>query len=407
MANKKQQELDFYDWQGVNREGRTLSGEIQAKTIILAKVSLSKQGITVKKIKKRSSSIFSQSGRSIKSADITLLTRQLSTMLQAGIPLLQSFDIIAKGQTKVRMRALVNSLKRDLETGITLSETFKREPLYFNELYCNLVAAGESSGSLETMLANIASYREKIESIKRKIKKALLYPSIVVIVGIVVSAILLIFVVPQFETLFKGFGATLPAFTMMVIYLSRLVQGYWYIVLGVAAILIFSIIYSHKHSPAARYFMERSLLKIPVIGRLLHHAAIARFARTLSITFAAGMPLYDALKLVEGATGNVLYGEATHKIREDVSTGVTMKTAMTTVDLFPNMVVQMVSIGEETGTLEKMLGRVADHYETEVDAVVDNLSTLIEPVIICVLGVLVGGLVIAMYLPIFKLGSVV
>jgi type IV pilus assembly protein PilC len=331
----------------------------------------------------------------------------MATMIQAGIPLVQSFDIVAKGQENNRMKDLIQNVKHDVESGLTLTEALKKHPRYFNDLFSNLVDAGERSGSLDIMLGKIANYQEKIETIKKKIKKALTYPIAVLIVALLVSTGLLLFVVPQFEAIFKGFGANLPALTRAVVDMSNWVQKYWYVVLAIIAGSITGLIYAKRHSPTFVREADRISLKLPVIGTILEKAAIARFARTLSITFAAGLPLVEALNAVAGATGNIMFSEATDKIREEVSIGQQMHLAMENTHLFPNMVIQMVAIGEESGALEQMLGKVADFYEEEVDAAVDSLSSLLEPIIMCILGVLVGGLVVAMYLPIFKLGSVV
>lgn len=396
-----------YQWQGVNQSGDKISGEIDAQSVAVAKIELRKQGVIARKITKKRASLFGGRQRKIKQADITIFSRQMATMIESGIPLVQSFDIVAKGQTNKRMQELIEAVKKDVESGLTLSESLGKHPAYFNELYCNLVDAGEKSGSLDVMLDKVASYKEKVETIKKKIKKALTYPMAVMAVAFLVTAGLLIFVVPQFESLFEGFGADLPALTRGVITMSEIFQAYWYLIFGVLGALIYAFIYARKHSMRFAHTVDRYLLKLPVVGSILEKAAIARFARTLSITFAAGLPLVDALKSVAGATGNILYSEATDSIREEVSNGQQMQLAMQQTNLFPNMVVQMVAIGEESGALEKMLSKVASFYEEEVDNAVDSLSSLLEPIIMAILGVLVGGLVVAMYLPIFKLGSVV
>jgi type IV pilus assembly protein PilC len=331
----------------------------------------------------------------------------MSTMMESGIPLIQSFDIVAKGQVNEKMTNLILEIKTSVESGLTLAESLKKHPDYFNDLYCNLIDAGEQSGALEIMLDNLASYKEKVESIKKKIKKALFYPIAVLIIAFLVSAALLIFVVPQFEELFKGFGADLPGLTRVVIDMSEFFQAYWYLIFGILVGLGWGFIYLKKNSTAFAYQLDKFSLKFPIIGQILQKAAIARFSRTLSITFAAGMPLVDALKSVSGATGNILYADATRQIKEEVSTGQQMQFAMKKTNLFPNMVIQMIAIGEESGSLESMLLKVADFYEEEVDAAVDALSSLLEPLIMAVLGVMVGGLVVAMYMPIFKLGAVV
>ncbi|WP_131783008.1 type II secretion system F family protein [Legionella gresilensis] len=405
--DKTKTTVDTYRWEGVNRSGQKVSGLIESNSIAIAKASLRKQGIITNKVIKKRKSLFDKKNRKITTADITAFTRQLATMLNAGIPLIQSFDIIARGQTNQKVKTLIEEIKKDVESGLTLTEALKKHPKFFNELYYNLVDAGEKSGSLDIMLAKIATYKEKIERIKKKIKKALTYPIAVIVIAFLVTAALLIFVVPQFESLFKGFGADLPALTRGVISLSEFFQAYWYIIFGVIGIAIFAFIRAKNTSPQFAHTIDRLMLKFPIIGTILQKAAIARFARTLSITFAAGLPLVDALRAVAGATGNILYAQATDKIREEVSNGQQIRVAMDNTHLFPSMVVQMIAIGEESGALEQMLSKVADFYEEEVDNAVDSLSSLIEPIIMSILGILVGGLVVAMYLPIFKLGSVV
>lgn len=396
-----------FQYEGINRSGEKTKGEIEARSLAIAKADLRRQGIITKKVIKKRKSLFDRANKKITQADITVFSRQLATMIEAGIPLVQSFDIVAKGQSNKRVQDLINTIKNDVETGLTLAESLAKHPAYFNDLFCNLVDAGEKSGSLEVMLNKVATYKEKIESIKKKIKKALTYPIAVMVIAFLVTAGLLIFVVPQFESLFQGFGADLPAMTRMVIRLSETFQAYWYIIFGVLALAVYAFIYAKNHSPNFAQGVDRVMLKFPVIGPILEKAAIARFSRTLSITFAAGLPLVDALKSVAGATGNILFAKATDKIREEVSTGQQMQLAMENTHMFPNMVVQMVAIGEESGALEQMLSKVADFYEEEVDNAVDSLSSLLEPLIMAILGILVGGLVVAMYLPIFKLGSVV
>ncbi|WP_454780743.1 type II secretion system F family protein [Legionella sp. WA2022007384] len=396
-----------FHYTGVNKAAQQINGDIEARSVALAKVELRRQGIVVHKIAKKRPPFFSLKNKKIKSGDITVFSRQLATMIESGIPLVQSFDIVAKGQSNKRFKELIETIKRDVETGLTLSESLQKFPAHFNELFCNLVEAGEKSGSLDIMLDKVATYKEKIETIKKKIKKALTYPLAVLVVAFLVTAGLLIFVVPQFEALFKGFGADLPAMTQAVVSMSKVFQSYWYLIFGVLGGGIYAFIYAEKHSPQFAQNVDRTLLKIPVIGPIIEKAAIARFARTLSITFAAGLPLVEALKSVAGATGNIIFAKATDNIREEVSTGQQMNKAMENTQLFPNMVIQMVAIGEESGALEKMLSKVADFYEEDVDNAVDSLSSLLEPIIMCVLGVLVGGLVVAMYLPIFKLGSAI
>lgn len=396
-----------FHYTGVNKAAQKINGDIEARSLALAKVELRRQGVIVNKIAKKRAPLFSLKNRKIKSGDITVFSRQLATMIESGIPLVQSFDIVAKGQSNKRFKELIENIKGDVETGLTLAEALKKYPALFNELFCNLVDAGEKSGSLDIMLDKVATYKEKIETIKKKIRKALTYPLAVLVVAFIVTAGLLIFVVPQFEALFKGFGADLPALTQAVVSMSKFFQSYWYLIFGVLAGGIYAFIYALKHSSQFAQNVDRTLLKLPVIGPIVEKAAIARFSRTLSITFAAGLPLVEALKSVAGATGNIIFAKATDTIREEVSTGQQMNKAMENTQLFPNMVIQMVSIGEESGALEKMLSKVADFYEEDVDSAVDSLSSLLEPIIMTVLGVLVGGLVIAMYLPIFKLGSAI
>ncbi|MCW8400342.1 type II secretion system F family protein [Legionella sp. PATHC038] len=396
-----------FHYTGVNKAAQKINGDIDARSLALAKVELRRQGIIVSKIAKKRAPFFNFKSKKIKSGDITVFSRQLATMIESGIPLVQSFDIVAKGQSNKRLKELIENIKHDVETGLTLSEALMKHPAHFNELFCNLVEAGEKSGSLDIMLDKVATYKEKIETIKKKIKKALTYPMAVMVVALIVTTGLLIFVVPQFESLFKGFGADLPAMTQAVVSMSKFFQSFWYLIFGALGGGIYAFIYAEKHSPQFAQNVDRTLLKLPVIGPIIEKAAIARFSRTLSITFAAGLPLVEALKSVAGATGNIIFAKATDQIREEVSTGQQMNKAMENTQLFPNMVIQMVAIGEESGALEKMLSKVADFYEEDVDNAVDSLSSLLEPVIMVVLGVLVGGLVVAMYLPIFKLGSAI
>src|SRR5690606_2977482 len=351
-------------------------------------------------------SLFS-AGKKITPMDIALFTRQMATMMKAGVPLLQSFDIIGEGFDNPNMRKLVDEIKQEVAAGNSFAGSLRKKPQYFDDLYCNLVESGEQSGALETLLDRVATYKEKTEQLKAKIKKAMTYPIAVIVVAIIVSAILLIKVVPQFESVFAGFGAELPAFTMMIINLSRWLQEYWYLVLLLMAGGVFSFKFFHKRSEKFRDGLDRLLLKMPIVGDILYKAVVARYARTLSTTFAAGVPLVDALDSVAGATGNVVFRNAVGKIRNDVSSGVQLNFSMRTTGVFPSMAIQMTAIGEESGSLDEMLDKLASFYEAEVDNMVDNLTTLMEPMIMAVLGVLVGGLIIAMYLPIFQLGSVV
>lgn len=396
-----------FHYTGVNKASQKINGDIEARSLALAKVELRRQGIIISKIVKKRSPILKRNSKKVKSSDITVFSRQLATMIESGIPLVQSFDIVAKGQTNTRLKELIEQIKHDVETGLTLSEALKKHPSHFNDLFCNLVDAGEKSGSLDIMLNKIATYKEKIETIKKKIKKALTYPMAVIVVALIVTAGLLIFVVPQFEALFKGFGADLPMMTKTVVELSKFFQSYWYLIFGSLIGIVYAFIYAVKHSSQFAQNVDKTLLKIPVTGPIIEKAAIARFARTLSITFAAGLPLVEALKSVAGATGNIIFSNATNKIRDEVSTGQQMNKAMENTQLFPNMVIQMVAIGEESGALERMLSKVADFYEEDVDNAVDSLSSLLEPIIMTILGVLVGGLVVSMYLPIFKLGAAI
>ena len=396
-----------YSWEGMNRRGEKIKGELTGTSVPLVKAELRRQGIVAKRVRRKAKSLFGSGKKRITPGDIATFSRQMATMMAAGIPLVQSFDIVGKGLENPSMLSLLNTIKNDIESGSTFAESLVKHPKYFNELYCNLVDAGEKSGSLETMLDNVATYKEKTESLKSKIKKALYYPIAVLVIAFLVTIALLIFVIPQFESLFSGFGAELPAMTQMVIRLSEFVQAWWWMMFAVIGGTIYALIVAKQRSPEFAHALDRFSLKIPIIGFILEKAAIARFARTLAITFAAGLPLVDALKAVSGATGNSLFARATLKIRDDVSTGQPLQISMRTTNVFPPMVVQMIAIGEESGALEHMLCKVADFYEEDVDNAVDSLSSLLEPLIMAFLGIIIGGLVIAMYLPIFKLGSVV
>ncbi len=396
-----------FNWEGKDKSGNPSKGSINADNLGEAKALLRKQGIMPKKVRKQTYSMFSNHNKPIKPLDIALFTRQTATMLKSGVPLLQGFDIVANGIEKVKMKKVIYDLKSDVSGGTSFAKALERHPKYFDDLYCNLVDAGESSGSLETMLERIATYKEKIETLKKKIKKALTYPIAVILIGLIVSAILLIKVVPQFESVFSSFGADLPAFTQFVVGLSYIAQDWWFVAIIVIVVAGFVFSKAHEKSRAFRQWLDRSVLKIPIIGQILHNSAIARFARTLATTFAAGVPLVDALDSAAGASGNIVYETAIQQIKNGVSTGQSLQNAVTMTGLFPPMASQMIAIGEEAGSLEMMLDKVASYYEEEVDNAVDNLSTLIEPMIMSILGVLVGGLVIAMYLPIFQLGNVV
>jgi type IV pilus assembly protein PilC len=394
-----------FSWQGKDPKGTVLKGTVMAVNEAAVRASLRRQGLVPTKIS-RQSTLFKKSEK-ITSEDIAIFSRQLATMLQAGIPLVQAFDIVATGHENPGMQKLLSAIKVDLESGTTLAESLAKHPLHFDKLFVNLVHSGEQSGALETLLDKIATYKEKTEAIKKKIKKALTYPAAVVAVAIIVTSVLLVFVIPQFEGIFKGFGADLPAFTQFVVGISRFVRdnGIFIILALVAAVMTFG--YFKKRSRKFNEFLDRVLLKLPIIGMIMEKAAIARFTRTLSTMFAAGVPLVEAMESVAGATGNIVYEKATLEIRTEVATGQRLQRAMEATELFPNMVIQMVAVGEESGSLDEMCAKVADFYERDVDDAVDNLSALLEPAIMAVLGILVGGLVIAMYLPIFNLGAVI
>ena len=394
-------------WEGLDRKGSKVKGESQANSEILLKADLRRQGINPTKVKKKPKALFGGNGKKIVPKDIAVFARQLATMMTAGVPLVQSFEIIGRGHEKPQMQDLVLGIKSDVEGGTSLADALEKKPKYFDDLFCNLVAAGEQSGALEALLDKIATYKEKTEELKAKVKKALFYPIAVLVVAFIVVVILLIFVVPQFQSIFQGFGADLPAFTQLVVNLSEYVQEYWWAMFLILGISIYAFIVAKQKSPKLRRNLDIISLKIPVIGGILEKSAIARFSRTMSTMFAAGVPLVEAMESVAGATGNALFYEATMKMKDDVATGTQLQQSMKQTGIFPNMMVQMVAIGEESGSLDEMLSKVADFYEQEVDALVDGLSSLLEPLIMAVLGVLVGGLVVAMYLPIFKMGAVV
>jgi type IV pilus assembly protein PilC len=407
MAQAAAVKQSVFVWEGTDKKGARIKGESRASNPSMIKADLRRQGISPLKVRKKSAFFANASKKRIQPKDIAVFTRQLATMMSAGVPLVQSFEIIGRGHENPSMQELILAVKGDIESGSTLADAFRKHPLYFDELVCNLVAAGEQAGILETLLDKIATYKEKTEALKSKIKKALFYPTAVIVVAFIVTAILLIFVVPQFEELFNGFGADLPAFTQMVINLSEWMQSNWWIViLGVAG-TIYGFMEGKKRSRKFAHTLDRIMLKIPIIGEILTKAIIARYARTLSTMFAAGVPLVEAMESVAGAAGNAVYSEAILRMRDNVATGQQLQLSMAQTGLFPNMVVQMVAIGEESGSLDAMLAKVADFYEQEVDDAVDGLSSLLEPLIMAILGVLVGGLIVAMYLPIFKMGSVV
>lgn len=402
------QSIHAFTYEGINKQGVKVTGEINALNIGIAKAEIRRQGLTPTKVRKKSKALaFLQHKKKISPFEIAAFSRQMATMMLAGVPLVQAFDIVAKGVDNTSMRDLVLAIKADVESGRPFSDSLKQHPDHFDSLFCSLVGAGEASGSLDTMLDRIATYKEKIETLKRKIKKALFYPTAVMLVAVIVTGILLIFVVPEFEKLFKGFGADLPFFTQIVINVSNVIQRWWWAIVILLLAMIWTFGLLKKRSQRFQRIFDKAILKVPAIGKILHKAAIARFARTLSTTFSAGVPLVEALDSVAGATGNIVYSEAVQRIREEVSMGSQIQAAMRNTGIFPNMVVQMIAIGEESGSLENMLSKIASIYEEEVDAAVDGLSSLLEPLIMAILGVLVGGLVIAMYLPIFKMGSVI
>jgi type IV pilus assembly protein PilC len=394
-----------FQWEGMDKKGQRLKGKSVAASEQALKLDLRRQGVVATRIKKQSTAF--RSGGKVKAEDIAVFSRQLATMLTAGIPLVQAFEIVGAGHDKPSMQKLILDIKADVEGGTSLHESLARHPLYFDDLFVNLVEAGEQAGALEGLLDKIATYKEKSEAIKKKVKKALFYPAAVLAVAVIVSIILLLFVIPQFEDLFKSFGADLPAFTMMVINLSKFVQHEGIFIAIVFGAGVWTFLYFYKRSRKMREFLDRMMLKMPIIGPILNKAAVARFARTLSTMFAAGVPLVEALDSVAGATGNIVYENAVLKMRDEVATGQRLQRAMENTGQFPNMVIQMIAVGEESGALDSMAGKVAKFYEDDVDAAVDSMSSLLEPLIMAILGVLVGGLVVAMYLPIFKLGSVV
>jgi type IV pilus assembly protein PilC len=392
-------------WEGKDKRGNKVRGKSLALNEAALRADLRRQGVAATRVKTPSTAF--RSGGKVTPMDIAVFARQLATMMSAGIPMVQAFEIIGNGHEKPAMQKLVIEIKNSIEGGSTLNESLAKHPLYFDDLFVNLVSAGEQAGALETLLDKIATYKEKTEALKKKIKKALFYPIAVLIVAIIVTVILLIFVIPQFESLFKGFGADLPAFTQMVVNMSKFMQHQGWIVALVVGGAIYGFMYFHKRSRNMRRGIDRVMLKFPVIGPILIKSAIARFARTLSTMFAAGVPLVEAMSSVAGATGNIVYEEATLRMKDEIATGQRLQRAMENTGIFPNMVVQMIAVGEESGSLDTMSGKVAEFYEAEVDNAVDSMSSLMEPMIMAVLGVLVGGMVIAMYLPIFKLGAAI
>jgi len=406
MATKTEK-LSSFNWEGTDRKGNKTKGEVSGTSAALVKAQLRKQGINPTKVRKQAMSLGGAKKKKITPFDIAIFTRQLATMMKAGVPLIQSFDIVADGLENPSLRDLVLDIKADVAAGNNFAGALRKHPRYFDDLFCNLVDSGEQSGALETMLDRVATYMEKTETLKKKVKKAMSYPIAVVVVAFIVTTILLIKVVPQFQEMFEGFGADLPVFTQFVVGISEWMQEYWLIFILTIGAIIYAFKEAKIRSEAFRDAIDRFVLKIPIVGDITDKSSVARFARVLSTTFAAGVPLVDALDSVAGATGNIVYRNAVIKIRDDVSSGTQLQFSMKSTGVFPSMAVQMVSIGEESGALDTMLDKVASHFEEEVDNLVDNLASLMEPMIMSVLGVLVGGLIVAMYLPIFQMGQVV
>ena len=396
-----------YDWIALDKRGKKMRGEMPAKNAALVKAELRRQGMNPQTVREKAKPLFGSAGSTVKPRDVAIFSRQIATMMASGVPMVQAFEIIAGGQKNVRFKNMLNDVKTSIEGGSAMHEALALYPVQFDELYRNLVRAGESAGVLDTVLDTVATYKERMESLKSKIKKALFYPVMVMVVALLVSMILLLFVVPVFQQTFADAGAELPAPTQIVISASKFMQSYWWLVIGSIVGSIVVLIMAKKRSPKFAHFLDRVSLKLPVMGNILHQSAIARFARTLGVTFHAGVPLVEALDAVSGATGSIVYGEAVMQMRDDIAVGHQLQLAMRQTGLFPNMVVQMTAIGEESGALDSMLFKVAEFYEEEVSNAVDNLATLLEPLIMVVLGVLVGGMVISLYLPIFKLAGTV
>ena len=404
MAASSDSKTVTYLWEGTDKKGKKTRGEIKAASESMVSATLRRQGITVIKISKQSGM---KRGKAISDKDITLFTRQLATMMKSGVPLLQSFDIVGKGHSNPSVANMLISIKTEVETGSSLSQAFRKYPLYFDNLFCNLVNAGEQAGILDTLLDRLATYKEKTQAIKSKIKSALMYPVTIIVVAFVITAVIMIFVIPAFKELFSSFGANLPTPTLVVMAISDFFVAYWWAIFGIIGGGLWFFFYTWKRSEKLQGFMDRLMLKLPIFGPLVQKATVARFTRTLSTMFAAGVPLVEALDSVAGAAGNRVYYDATKKIQTEVSTGSSLTSAMQNANLFPNMVLQMVAIGEESGALDSMLSKVADFFEAEVDTAVEGMSSLMEPIIMVVLGLLIGGMVVSMYLPIFKMGEAV
>ena len=396
-----------YEWVALDKRGKRMKGDMQAKNASLVKAELRTQGMNPQTVRERSKPLFGSTGSTVKPGDVAVFSRQIATMMASGVPMVQAFDIIADGQKNIRFKNILVQVKQGIEGGSSLHESLARFPLQFDELYCNLVKAGEASGVLDTVLDTVATYKERTEAIKKKIKKALFYPAMVLSVVFLVATIMLLFVVPVFSQTFKDAGTELPALTQMVVSMSEFMKSYWWLVIIVIFGSIFGLVAAKKRSVKFAHFLDRLSLKMPIMGEIMRNSAIARFARTLGVTFHAGVPLVEALEAVSGATGSVVYGEAVIQMRDDIAVGHQLQLAMKQTNLFPNMVVQMTAIGEESGALDSMLFKVAEFYENEVENAVDTLSTLLEPIIMVVLGTIVGGMVVALYLPIFKIAGTV
>jgi type IV pilus assembly protein PilC len=406
-APVRENPLNLFVWEGTDKRGVKMKGEQQSKNANFLRAELRKQGITPNVIKVKGKPLFGAAGKPVSPKDIAFFSRQMATMMKSGVPIVSSLEIIESGQKNVRMKKMVEQIRFDIEGGSSLHEAISKHPVQFDELYRNLVRAGESAGVLETVLETVANYKENIEALKGKIKKALFYPAAVIAVAILVTSVILMFVIPEFEKTFASFGTELPAFTQMIMGASRIMVSWWWAILIVVAGSIFLTLFLFKRSPAFQHAVDKLVLKVPVIGQIMHNSAVARFARTTAVTFKAGVPLVEALDTVAGATGNTVYEKAVHRMRDDVSVGYPLNMAMKQTQLFPHMVVQMTAIGEEAGALDTMLFKVAEYFEQEVNNAVDALSSLIEPFIMVIIGVLVGGLVIGMYLPIFKIAATV